>query len=1411
MRTLTASAQTSVDTALGAEPVILVQIAWSGGTGYYADKGLTLGSDTYSGILLNVSNLTIAAGDGISTVGSVNITVDDSDGTIRTLLNEERAEGTEVTVYLHYDGNADGDKLMLFKGKISGSTSWDEGRRTLSFSAETTIEDQKAGFSTDQSTLSDLHDDAVGKMWPLCFGSPLRVPALHAYKAIIGSTRDEETYSASGTIYVENGKDFPQSSAITIGVVIPDAFNVNFGYYHDTIIYFEGSFSGNTFTVTTKNAPKYTNVTIGSRIASDDDYDNPSVIWLDGDEQIQNQYCYIEDGTDYLVNHCYKQVGKKCWFSKPWKINFQDDTYELPTGSYTVIDEVAPDIRTSWSDTYINEWKSWNDRNAGWPITKDNWRISPGMKVFYIGSGVNSTYIANAVESSSVSEVMAYRNYNGERILAPVPSSYYTITLDQSIAGQTATVIEFETPLELRENEGWEPDLYVSLTSTKDDNTANAIKYLIDTYSDLDSDSTSFTAAETDLEDYPSHFAILEHGNVLDICRDIAWQARCGLVVRDGTVFIKYLSEAPASPDDTFTRSDVGLNSLKEGYTTVADMYTRVVAKWRQQYTDDYDEFIYENNQATFGLKELERTFWIYNIEELVQYSAAFWGYRKSNSWRKVMLQGFVSQVALEPFDVAAVNVSEFSGNTVDGTVYETDINVTDYSISFVIETSSLAGETDSAGPIEEDNYWLGDPSYELPIAAKPDNPITGRSQVDYTPEIPAENREDTSPNNPKVVVITDSPADVDRGSNFSLTVEIQDNLGNRLFDTRYVTLSLESTDGSDTLNTTQVKVEQGIYTGTTFQITGGSGADSASIIPSADGINRSVPAEVQIEPDGQPIFSDFPGLIIRGEPFDVVITGGTASATVNLSVTSDDSTGDNLHDANGDSLSSVTLDGNGDWSGQMLLDDGTDTHSEAYITLTEGAWEHSSPATDVIDISGDAPRITHTITSAANPSVGTLYYKSNGGSWSELTDVDDLSAGDSVSVVIETSGSEFKLLESGISNVDLSVDDHKDMYIDPDGAITTTKPTSTEYWYLGHVYENGYFNFNQSRVVNGARNLYETVSSGDNPSVGTLYYHDMSWTELTSYADWNSKLGIVIETSATQFTLLLYGIEALNPGVSSGKELYIDSDGSLTTSIPEYDEATSVGRQIDYTYFYFCPRQISCPAKSSSVNTAHFNGNLGPTDDSVQDALETLDDLSFSVSEVPSEHDESTLHELALRDQDYRTNIDVTGFIVLYGIEYAHIGWDHNREVCSVAKFLFDGTYPALWIIGYSKTLKVVELDRDTANESSHTHTEHDGYTTGPGTAHNHGMSSYTLCLDYPIEDAVYDPTTISSQDTWYDTGLTVTVEVDSGGSATTKYDAKLQVKIRSSSGCLYFRAEPINNALDSYGLKIITDMKYE
>jgi hypothetical protein len=312
------------------------------------------------------------------------------------------------------------------------------------------------------------------------------------------------------------------------------------------------------------------------------------------------------------------------------------------------------------------------------------------------------TYIVS-ITPGQVLAVKAYKQFTGERRLVVVPDSLYRVET-KDYGAVTAVQIVFDKPLSTIADQtttnggGWSDDIYVTFQATAPTygpNIVDILKHLMDTYTDLDWDATTFNAVKTKLDKFPANFPILDRKNTLQVLQEIAYQARCALWISNGVFYLKYLPEEPTT-DATITASDLDAEKgIEVELTPTEDLVTKMVVKWRISWapgsTDrpkDKSEktMILRHNVTRYGIQEEEYDWYIYNQPDTIYKCATFWLIRKSHTWKRIRFQTYLQKLNLETFDCVnldftAVNRSYVATGAVKALVEKANYNSADNTV----------------------------------------------------------------------------------------------------------------------------------------------------------------------------------------------------------------------------------------------------------------------------------------------------------------------------------------------------------------------------------------------------------------------------------------------------------------------------------------------------------------------------------------------------------------------------------------------------------------------------------------------------------------------------------------------------------------------------------------------------------
>lgn len=316
--------------------------------------------------------------------------------------------------------------------------------------------------------------------------------------------------------------------------------------------------------------------------------------------------------------------------------------------------------------------------------TRDN--LKQIMRHFWADAGASVviegdepiTYIVSIVPGT-VLQVKAFKTFNGIARLINVPSNMWTTEVKQygSITAVQVTIIKSLSTLE---DQNWGDDIYVTFESDIGPNIVDIITYLIQTYTDLQIDTTSFNSVKTKLTPFPANFALLDRKNIIDVLSEMAFQARCNLRLVNGKFYLTYLAEEPSTVD-TITLNDIENQSVEVFLTSTEDIVTKYTALWRLSYAQsDLNKIILRHNVKKYGIQEEEYKYYIYNQPDIIHKIATFWLIRKANTWKRIRFKTFLNKLNLETFDAILLQ-------------FGSKKYVADADIKAIIEQANIDGE----------------------------------------------------------------------------------------------------------------------------------------------------------------------------------------------------------------------------------------------------------------------------------------------------------------------------------------------------------------------------------------------------------------------------------------------------------------------------------------------------------------------------------------------------------------------------------------------------------------------------------------------------------------------------------------------------------------------------------------------
>lgn len=685
MRTLSANALTAITTKLGNEPINIIAVRWipNGTIYWYTDRDIAVGWNgapfAISGKILDVGELDAVINvSGSADSQELDIILDDTDGSIKTIMDTQDIHKREAWVYQWFDGLDWADLFLLFKGVVSSPIAWKEGDRTVSFSIITALEDKEVGFSPEEGQFEFLSSDVIGQPWPMVFGTYVNVKGLQVTQPATGILK-------TGVAIRDFALDFRQSY-----------LDVNTNYNRDEARRWDGieeayisegdaaEADGASGDASYSNAEAAARKSTSHNNRADSFFSQrTSMLNIIGEQHATEKMSWrVIGGAQFPRGNITLRIGQALFPG-----NFDGDTdlfipgihyYVKRTGTITVttwtwgihpklVDLADPMTEFEWP-YIVGEYKSITTK---W-LTSRVWTPSgqiggSNLGYYYAESGsevqlytVDPQQFIVSTTPGTVLKVSAYRKTGakgGVRELVDLPSDYYTVSIE-NYGSISATVVTTITNMAILGDGGWENELYVTFESTVGPNTVDIMEYLIDTYTDLTYDITSFDSVKTRLANYPSHFIYQKKTNILTILREMAWQARCSIRLINDVFYLTYLPEVP-TPVATITEADIDLGTFELEHTPTESLITEMNCEWTATGAQsEPNRVVLRHNISKYGKQSQTFDFYIYNFADAVIKSGTFWLIRYSNTWKRARFSTSLNLLNVEPLDGVTLGFS---------------------------------------------------------------------------------------------------------------------------------------------------------------------------------------------------------------------------------------------------------------------------------------------------------------------------------------------------------------------------------------------------------------------------------------------------------------------------------------------------------------------------------------------------------------------------------------------------------------------------------------------------------------------------------------------------------------------------------------------------------------------------------
>ena len=715
MRNLSANALTKIGTNLGTEPINIIEIQWvdGGSRVSYSDRDQPL----ISGRILSLSELdTVIRSDGNGDAQEISITLSDVDGDLKTIFDTHDIHKRPVWVYQWFEGLDLTDKFLLFTGTINTPVEWNESDRTLSFNVVTKIENVEVGFSAEEGQFPQIPDELIGQPWPLVFGTVLDLPALSINKTVQGTTQEGVgIISGADLVLASSTADASQDIEFAHSIALMDIQKSVLGIAAQQY----QSLGGAGIDIANELLSQLNIINANQTAALEQklQIDNQAILDRDtlisgftNSNNIGPDRIHILGGEDFPQGIPVElEIGNGGFFTGIFDCQeFRILSRRHPENEDTAEEQAS---RANGTQTYEVPGQNFDIsvqgpygvvRQAGILLggfVTNREQVTQIAQHYWAEAGSTVKLVTDqdqnfivSIVPGTVKAVKAYKKFEGIRRLVNVPNNLWSST-SIPYGDVTAVMVTLTRQLSSISDQGWEDDIYVTFESDIGPNTVDIIEYLIQTYSNLAVDSTSFDAVRDYLDPFPSNFALFDKRQIIDLLNDIAFQCRCAAFVKDNTVYLKYL---PATPTiaGTITASDIAHKTLSLSLTATEDLVTKMVVKWRPTYADDDErKIILRHNVQKYGVQEREFDWFIYNQPDIIRKAATFWLIRLANTWKRVEFKGFLNLLNVETFDGVTLNLDPFIG-PVTSIVENATYDSSNRQISFQCWTPIKAGTT---------------------------------------------------------------------------------------------------------------------------------------------------------------------------------------------------------------------------------------------------------------------------------------------------------------------------------------------------------------------------------------------------------------------------------------------------------------------------------------------------------------------------------------------------------------------------------------------------------------------------------------------------------------------------------------------------------------------------------------------
>lgn len=709
-RNISTEALLKLQQKTGSESIVVVECGWGGrdvdgtptSTSLYADR-LIPSQPSVKPAIIDLSDLdSIVAISLNETSDEISLTLDDTDGTIKEIIDNNDIHLIPVTLYQWFADLPWSSRFVIFAGKINSPIVWSEGSRTVSFTVISQLEDKEVGFSPEEGTFPDLPQSMIGKTWPECFGTTVHQKALQmdfVHRGTLGEPIGMADFTIPHRITALNAiKNFLVTLQLLWAFMEGYLRAIKAEQAADAAHQKQVQFA--------QQQQSYIDqIDALQETLSDQKAFEKDSMRIIGGEHFPRGGLILEISGAYFSGAFRNAAGQEDIFDIACQQHPQRHIFPHSSGGLCV--NIPNTTGTSKSFPEAERFNVQQVTGPSFAIYTGVIKGDSAGSFFAQGGAAVKIYSAEPLRyivsitrgcggNQGVLKVASFTTFDsGERVLVDVPTNMYRVFV-QNYGSVRATIVEVYDALS-KQSPSWEDQIYVTYRSCVGPNPIDIMKYIIGRYSDLGWDATSFNRARGRTNNYPMHFCMPARKNVVTALKELAFQARCAIFIKNNIFHIRYLPDRPTSVHE-FTDSNTEIESVELGFTETEDLITKFSATWRAHGAQEEDnKVILRYNVQKYGTHEFDFDFYAYNNHHIIIKAMTYWIIRRGHTWKLLSFRAALDAMNVEVFDGVTLNHTDNYAATGSllGSVEKAQYNSATHSMDITVWTGVRAGDMD--------------------------------------------------------------------------------------------------------------------------------------------------------------------------------------------------------------------------------------------------------------------------------------------------------------------------------------------------------------------------------------------------------------------------------------------------------------------------------------------------------------------------------------------------------------------------------------------------------------------------------------------------------------------------------------------------------------------------------------------